>query len=275
MITALSVIYPDKGKNLKKLISFLKKDRVDVQIKDARGVHLKHITYISHSGKIKVDKIDKLIGAQRNHLLCAESLDLPSEKGYRRFSSPVFTARLCTNMALYALKNCACPEKLRIGIYDPKAVACDFLSCVLSYCSDVIVVTETERTYYAEMNRITEETGAVAVITNREGELADRDFIIAPSNIDKKIPVKSDALILTNGCPKVITNGLVYYKYYLRMPNGFDRIKPGELDEEYFCSALYSLGSQYELGSIVPTLCRNYSTAQTAKSLTVLLDNYL
>ena len=83
-----------------------------------------------------------------------------------------------------------------------------------------------------------------------------------------------EALVLTTGCPKVPSGGLVYYKYHLRMPNGFDLLKPKDFDEEYFCSALYTLASQYELGSIVPLLCRNYSSSQTVKSLCAYLNRF-
>jgi hypothetical protein len=51
------------------------------------------------------------------------------------------------------------------------------------------------------------------------------------------------------------------------MPNKFDSIKPKELSEEYFAGALYTKARQYELGSIVPTSCRNYSSTQTTMSI--------
>ena len=57
------------------------------------------------------------------------------------------------------------------------------------------------------------------------------------------------------------------------MPNGFDALKPDELSEEYFCSALYTLGAQYELGSIVPLNCCGKYGSQTVNSLSELLDN--
>lgn len=274
MITALSVIVPDKGKGLKKLINHLKKDRIIVQIKTARGVNLKHITYTSYSGKLKLEKVDKIVGAQRNHILCKQGLVFPKESGYRRFCSPAFTARLCINMAIYVLRNCVCAGRLKLGIYDPDGVACDFLSLALRYCSDITVVTQNSDSYHEELNIAMEELGATAVITNRKYELIDCDFVVAPQNINEKLPIKRDALVLTNGCPKQHVQGLVYYKYYLRMPNGFDRIKPAELDEEYFCSALYTLGAQYELGSIVPAVCRNYSSSQTVKSLCAYVNRF-
>jgi hypothetical protein len=51
------------------------------------------------------------------------------------------------------------------------------------------------------------------------------------------------------------------------MPNGFAKIKPSELDEEYFCSALYVLEKQHQLGTIIPISCSNSSSSQTVKSI--------
>lgn len=274
MITALSVNVPEKPSGIKKLIHMLKRDRIDVQIRKARGVRVKHITYTSYSGKLRLEKADKIIGAQRNHLLCCEKLKFPPNSGYKRFYSTMFSARLCVNMALCVLMECACPEKLKIGIYDPISAMPGFLFNVLEYCSDVAVVTKNCEPYYCVVNRAMDELGASAVVTKNISELAECTFIIAPVVIEENLPVKGDAIVLTVDTPKVQTGGLVYYKYHFRMPNGFDIIKPEEMDEEYFCSALYTLGAQYELGSIVPMVCRNYSSAQTVKSLCAYVNRF-
>ena len=105
MITTLSVKVPEKQKGLKKYTELFKKDRIDVQIRKARGVRVKQITYTSYSGKLRLDKADKVIGAQRNHLLCSELIKLPPKSGYKRFYSTLFSARLCVNMAIAVIRN--------------------------------------------------------------------------------------------------------------------------------------------------------------------------
>lgn len=274
MITSLCIRYPEKKKGIRKLINRLKTDTVGVEIKKSRGVAVKQVTYTSYSGKIKLDRIDCIIGAQRNHLLCSPRLKFPENSGYRRFSSNRFSARLCTNMALKAVEECVKPETLKIGIYDPQGESHDFLYYILKHCADVTVVTERADIYQTELDRVMEELGATAVITKNTSDLAECRFVIAPCVIEEVLPLRQEALVLTAGSPKVPSNGLVYYKYHLRMPNGFDALKPKELDEEYFCSALYTLGSQYELGSIVPIFCRNYSSSQTVKSLSAYLNRF-
>ncbi len=272
MLTSLSVKFPEKGKGLKKLINNLRKDKVSVEVKRARGVSIRQITYTSYSGKIRLDKADSVIGAQRSRLLCSEKLRFPENSGYGRFYSTDFSARLCTNMALSILREYENPEKLKIGVYDLDGDSHDFLFHILGLCSDVTVVTENSESYRYELDRTMDELGASAVITKCAQDLSECNLIVAPTPIEETIPLKDSAIVLTVERPKIQINGFVYYKYYLKMPNGFDLLKPQECDEEYFCSALYTLASQYELGSIIPTLCRNNQTTQTVKSLCAELD---
>lgn len=274
MITTLSINRPEKPKGIKKLFYLIKKDKVEVEIKKARGVSVKQLTYTSYSGKIRLDKIDCIIGAQRNHLVCSSTLKFPENSGYRRFFSNAFSKRLCTNMAMSAIEGCVRPEMLKVGIYDPDGDSYDILFHILKHCSDVKVVTNDFNSYQYELERAMDELGASAVVTKNISELCDCMFVIAPCVIEEKLPLKQETLVLTTGCPKVPSSGLVYYKYHLRMPNGFDLLKPKDFDEEYFCSSLYTLASQYELGSIVPLLCRNYSSSQTVKSLCAYLNRF-
>ena len=274
MITALKVKVPENDEGINKIINKLKRDKIESEIKRARGVSVRHITYTSYSGKIKLEKADRIIGEQRSQLLCDKNITFPTESGYRRFDSIEFSSRLCTNMALCVLMEYESPEKLKIGIYDKNGSNASFLFNVLEYCSNVAVVTQNVGEYRAVLDKALDELGASAVITENISELENCNFVIAPQVIEEKLPLKEDALVLTAGCPKVHNDGMLYYKYHFRMPNGFDMIKPDSFDEEYFCSALYTLASQYELGSIVPLVCRNYGSSQTVKSLCAYVKRF-
>lgn len=177
-------------------------------------------------------------------------------------------------MALYALSKFDTPERLTVGIYDPDAQCTDLVSFVLKYTGNVCIITDNEDVFYDELNTIAEETGACAVVTHHREQLSNCDLVIAPFEIEENLPVRNDAVILTNGRPKENIKGFVYFRYCFKMPNGFALLRPEGLSEEYFCSALYTLGSQYELGSIVPDLCRNDNEAQTVKSLCSYLARF-
>ena len=272
MLTAFSVKLPPKAEGFKKLTNKLHRDKVETQILRARGVSLRHITYTSYSGEVRLDKTDSVVGAHRDRLLCSEKLVFPHTSGYRRFESSSFSARLCVNMALETLRECCRSEELRIGIYDPCAAAADFLPQALEFCVDPVIITQNYPLYQLARERALEELGAAVNLTKNLAELEKCDFIIAPARIHETMPLNPSATVLTVGEPDAPLNGEIYFSYSFRMPNGFADIKPPELSEEYFCSALYTLGAQYELGTIVPLSCNGKTGAQTVKSLSNLLD---
>lgn len=274
MLTALTVKFMEKEKGIKGLLSRLRRDTATVDVDRARGVYFKHITYTSYGGKLHLERLEKNIGDSRFSIICDEKIELPEKSNMKRFHNTDFSARLCTNFVLNLLKECEFSEKIKIGIYDTDGKNSDFLAHIMKYTSDVTVVTNSADCYHEAIENIMEEMGACAVVTQSTDELASCDIIIAPQNITESFPVRDDALVFTIGRPKAEVGGELYYKYCFKMPNGFDRIKPEELDAEYFCSALYTLGRQYQLGSLVPTLCVNYSTSQTAKSLGAYIERF-
>ena len=274
MLTALTVKIMEKEKGIKGFINRFRRDRAVVNVERARGVYFKHITYISYGGKLHLERLEKIIGDNRTRIICNEKINFPEKSGFKRFYNADFSARLCTNFVLNLLRECEFAEKLKVGIYDPDGRHSEFLAHIMRYTSDVTVVTNSPDSYYEALEIIMDEMGACAVVTQLTDELENCDIVIAPQTVTESFPVREDALVFTVGRPKAEINGQLYYKYCFKMPNGFDRIKPEELDSEYFCSALYSMGRQYQLGSIVPQLCVNFSTSQTAKSLGAYIERF-
>lgn len=267
MLTALSVVVPNEKNKFQKLLHKLKKDKVEIKIERARGVFLKHIIYTSYSKTLRLELLDEAVAGQKARLLCSKKLEFPANSVFKRFESKAFSARLCTNMALQIIRNCKDAE-FKIGIYDSMGKHSDFLVWLLKCCADVVVYTTNSEPYINANQEALDESGASAMITKSLDELYDCNLIIAPDTIKDRIVVNEKCVILTVSKPAESINGQVYYKYHFRMPNGFEKIKPEELDEEYFCSALYTLANQYELGSIVPLTCRNDAISQTVDSLT-------
>ena len=91
MLTALSVRLPERQTGIRGAAQRLRRDKIQIEVKKARGVTLKHITYISFSGQVRLDKTDKIIGSQRSRLLCSDKLIFPHHSGYKRFSSAAFS----------------------------------------------------------------------------------------------------------------------------------------------------------------------------------------
>ena len=275
MITAFSVKIPEKETGVKGLARRLRRDKVDVTVQKARGVSLRHVIYTSYSGQVRLERADKAVGVQRSQLLCSEKLVFPHHSGYKRFYSGAFAARLCTNLALMVLRECTCAQSLRLGIVDPRAVAADFVLKALEFVDRPLIVTENYDPYELTRDRALQENGAAMTITKNLAELEHCDLIVAPTRLEMTLPLSRSSILLTVGEPTCEQYAACYYHYHFRTPNGFDQIKPKELSTEYFCSALYTLAAQYELGSIVPLSCSGKTGSQTVKSLANLLDIHL
>ena len=71
MLTALTVKKHERRKGIKGLADRLRRDRAVVKIKRARGVYLKHITYISYGRKPRFGKLEKIIGDSKNRIICS------------------------------------------------------------------------------------------------------------------------------------------------------------------------------------------------------------
>ncbi len=270
LLTALSVKFPARRRGLLGRVERLRGDKVEVQLRRANGVTLRHIIYTGYSGEVKLEKADEAVGIRRDRLLCSERLSFPPHSGYRRFRSDAFSRRLCTNFALSALAQCGAAP--RVAIYDPDACCAELLPHVLELCGDVTVVTDCSTPYFAAAGRALEEQGAAAVITRRRADLCGRDLIIAPKIIREALPAEHETVTLTTGRPLMPIGGRVLWRYRFQMPADFAAIKPEELSEEYFCSALYTLENRYELGSLVPLAAYGDALACDAKTLAKWLD---
>lgn len=266
MMTTLTIQVHPRRQGVHGFFDSLRRDRVDVAVRQARGVSVKQLTYHSHGRRVRLERIAGEAGAERGRLLCDEKLAFPQGSGFGRFTSQSFSARLCGNFFLAVLRE-AGESRLRVGLYDPAAAATDVMLGALGCCADVKVVTRQGGRYALAARRALEELGAGVIVTPHAEELHDRDFVLAPTAICEPLPLKGACVTLTVGTPSAPVGGTVYGSYRFRMPNGFAELKPAELSEEYFCSALYSLGGQYELGSIIPLTCANAACAQTVASL--------
>lgn len=274
MLTALSIENLTSEIWYKKVLNKLRGDTVHIDIRSARGVPLRHITYLSRSGTVNWIRLSKLIGAQRNHLLCGDDILLPTDMGFRRFDNKTFKIQLASNLGVFVLsklKNKV--SELSVGIYDLRGDCTRLVAEIARYTDNLTVVTDNLDDYNTAAEAVSADIGAVVQVTDNRARLMDCALIIAPEQINELLPLSGNVIVLTSAAPTVCTPGLIYYDYHFRMPNMFDRIKPNDLSAEYFAGALYTKARQYELGSIVPTACSNYASSQTYRSICEHLMN--
>lgn len=268
MLTALTIENVKTNKWYKKLFNIIRGNSLYVDIKSARGVVVRDIRYINRNGNVDWYELDREIGAQRNHLLCNENIILPQNLGFKRFENIRFKIQLACNLGVYVLGKIKSgfPD-IKVGVYDLNGCCSEIIGELVNYCDNIFIVTDNTDKYNEKAEKTMAETGAGISVYKSRDVLYDCPLIIAPERIEESIPVSGGSIVLTAFPPTVCVAGLVYFDYHFRMPNMFDKIKPESLSCEYFAGALYTKGRQYELGSIVPTTCSNFTSSQTPRSI--------
>ncbi len=273
MLTALTINNIHYDKRYINFLSKLRGNSIRTEIKSARGVVLRHIILDKRRDRIDWELLDSIIGAQRNHLICSDSIILPRELGFRRFDDSYFRSLLSLNMSLHIISKLKNKLDLSYALFDPEGDWSAYIGGFARYCGDVTVISDKPDKYADVISEIADETGAQVKLSSNRDRLLNTDFITAPAQIREPLCLRGDAVVLTGRAPTVCLPGQVYFDYHFRMPNMFDRIKPAELSEVYFSAALFTKARQYELGSIVPTACYNYSSSQTPRSMCDFLMN--
>lgn len=273
MLTALSITEKIEKNKLKHLFNIIRGNKITITLKQSGGVTLRRLQYFNRNGKINWDIIDEYVGIQRDGILCSEYLELPADMGYRRFASEEFSKRLCTNMALQILSKVQDASKLKVCFYDLYGESADTLIHILEYCPEVRVYTQNSELYSNIRDVILEDTGISPIISCDESILEDTDFLIAPCKIKNTLPLKNKAITLTSVCPDAGQKGALYFRYHFKMPTRFADIKPAELSDFYFATALYVKAKQHQLGTIVPMICSNYSSGARLESICAYFDS--
>lgn len=272
MLTILDIKERQYKSKILRVFSCFMANSLSDEILQSGDIRVRYLKYINRNSKVNYKKIDKLVGAQRNHLLCNEKLKLPSTLSFKRFKSDEYKVRLCTNTAL-ALLASSKRVNYNIGLIDEKAHHTALPRYILRYTDTLVVVSTNTDVYSDVAKELLEEIGAPIRLSKTAKSLYNCDIIIAPEGIAQGISTKDDCLILTTKKPEFSVNSKVIFDYSVRLSSALSKICPECIDETYFASALYTIGHRFELGSLVPSVCVTNDRVHTFSSLKNLLDN--
>lgn len=265
MITALH-IEDHTRTGLAAVLSLFSHNRIRVEHMYCDAASLKSITYEHHRGKVSWAAIDRFVKAQRNHLLCDGTLELPRELGYKRFVSHELMKRMCENAALYLLDALG-DSDVRVTLIDDTGDHVELCRYLIDYTNYVQVVTQTPDVYIEEADRLLTEKGAALRISRNDDSIRYADIIIAPQRLSRDIVSAENAVILSAQKPEVRQNAPVIYEYFFDLPEKYREIKPDYLDDMYFASAMYMLAKAYEMGSYTFKRCFDGRIIHTRMSL--------
>lgn len=252
----------------------LRGNSVRSELCGADGVALRKITYVCRNGTVDFSRIAVALNGQLDGVLCPEELILPENAGFTRFENRGYKRRMACNLALRLLKGLySRGRRVGVALYDPEGHYKGLLPALIRMTGDVLTVTDCTPDYEKVCTEIADETGVSVRLTENRSPLGGRALIIAPEQIRERLPLSSGAVVLSGFEPSEPVPGLVYYRYHLRVPERFRRIKPESLSAEYFLGALYSKAHRRELGELVPFSCGSSASIQTVSSIIDYLEN--
>lgn len=271
MLTALYINKVNHKSRMLGTMSSLLPDRIKVEIKEADDISIRCVEYISHKDKINFKKIDRIVGAQRNHLLCDKNIALPKELGYRRFEGTEYSKRLCTNTAIRLLQRVKDERQLCVCLVDIDACFADIVPYLLKYTDKLVVITNKVNLYSQVADDMLSEFGAVLRISKNLLSTQTADLVIAPS-YSRELKLKCEnSVVLSVADTPLESNAIVIYAYDILLPKKLRGLLPKGITDTYLASALYSIDRRYMLGCVVPSLFIGKDSVYTIEALRKML----
>lgn len=271
MLTSLNILQPQFKSELKRKFSRLRKDKIEVYYRQAGNLKTKCIEYTQYGSKVNWQKLDKLIGAQRNRLLCNKNIELPANLGYKYFDDSEYKTRLCTNLSIKLVADLN--FDVSVGIIDTKASHTALPSYLIKHTDNIVVLTEKEDVYKDVADNLLEETGAPLRIVKNIKSLELCDLIVDLSGLNDLGAIGNDALVLSCGNSYKNCGAVVVSDYMIELPSPFSSLCPEYINSTYFAGALYSVMNVYQLGSLIPQNVVSKNDVLSSKMLREMLNN--
>lgn len=234
---------------------------------ESGGITAKKITCVIKNGRINREKLLKKLDGEKL-VVCDRERKSLLPAGVRCFSDRKLRERLCGNFAVAAAQRMSRENtNVKIGLFDPDGENSDLPAFLLDCTRNLTVVTYAPEIYSPCADMMLEEKGAVFSLSSNIGDLENCDFVIALEPIREKIYPKGNCVIISSDKPSVPLQCQCYWDYSVDVPEQYKRLRPKDVPEITFCGALFELCGVYELGSQIPLVCRNSTTAHTAASM--------
>lgn len=241
-----------------------------IKNKDISFIYLK---YILNRGNINLKKISHYAKISQN-ILCDKNLSLKNTN-FKRFENNDFNRIMMKNFIFTVLKsNELSQKKLKISFYDPNAGYSEFAKELFQYTSNITIVSNMPKFYENESEKILNEIGSGFIVSNSLEKLTPCDLLICPEKIKIPLPTMTSSLIFTVQKPLVNVSGTVINDYPVELPVKYREIKPTNIENNYFLSALYALCHQKELKKITPLYCKTENQFFSVKDISQRIDSH-
>ncbi len=255
MLTVLKITNDTNLGTGKKIISLFKPYQIKTELRKCDDVEVNYINYILRHGNIRFDKLYNCCIGKRKTILCDNKISLEGSR-LKRFTGIIFKKIMLDNFICSILEKANIPPTdIKISYYDPGAENPALAERLLSYCTNLTVVSDMPRFYENESERIAKTRGALFTVNNDVSALCPCDILIAPTIIKKPVPTSSNNIIFTVYPPASPVPGNIITDYFCDFPEKYISLTDDDIDDMYLLSALYSLCGIDSLAELIPHSC--------------------
>ncbi len=189
-------------------------------------------------GKRKVDaqRIIDCVGKCSRRLVTNDFDLLPQNNDFSLFKSNKLYSKMIQNTFIEMLgNNCLKKHPVPVCIVDNKGIHTDFVKRLCDYSSTLVIVTDKAEKYNSVCEEITEDTGLCPILKNN---VSNENIIINLDDNTMTIHSEKGICIIENGDDFTV-------------PEIYNYLKPQEINNYDFYSALYELCGVFSLADCV------------------------
>lgn len=239
---------------LGKIKNIFKRNKIEISEQKVDKVHLVTINVSLFKKKIPWKKIVEILGKNKK-VLCSEQLKIPREIEIERYESDKLNTILCKNAALEILRKAnITKENYKLVLYDPHGNHVEFLSRVINFSRNIIVISDEKNLYEKEQHQLLKKCGVSILVTENREWTYGGNCIIAPDKIVEPLQTSFDSFIFSGAKNKYNINGRIYDDYNVEY-NKYKLLNPPDLDMNYFLNVIYDKYGLKSFETLLPESC--------------------
>ena len=203
------------------------------------------VTTDKHHGKIPWKKLETCLGILRDNILIPDDITIPEGINITKFSPDILPRLMLMNSATdYITNHKQIFQNKSLTVFDEKGIYTQYIEKLLPCFGNIKIVTDGTDIYLSLSQRLLETYGFSLIISEEEN--FNSDVIITHSC---KVPLYFNGIVFTNE-KKYIMNAMVCYGNEINLPNQYESLRPQNIEDILFASALYEKCGVTELRNL-------------------------
>jgi hypothetical protein len=203
------------------------------------------VTADKHLGKIPWKSLEKCLGILKHNILLPDDITVPEGINITKFIPDILPRLILMNSTTdYITKHRLHFQNKSLTIFDEKAIYQSYIEKLLPCFCSIRIITDLPEKYSSLSRRLLENYGFSLIISTEES--FNSDVVISHSC---KAPIYFEGTIFTNE-GNCMMNGRVFSGSEIDLPCLYKNLKPRNVGDMLFASALYESCNEKSLGKL-------------------------